>query len=207
MSFWRHLVERLPGVLGLKDGHGFALGHTASLPACEARRRGEQRRVAGGAGVADREVVCRKDAADAYAWWDALLAPPFHVTFHNYMGGAGDRTWTNMPAAKTGVFGNTTDRYVRRLDLTDARQVRFTFAIATGGVAGADLLLRYSTDNITYTDMTGTLTTFGASTGIFDSGWDDLDAGAKAGVYVRPYGQDGNGAADPVIDWLAAMFR
>lgn len=68
MNVWRHFVQRLPGVLGLKPGHAFALGNTASLPTCDNSRRGEERRVEGGAGVADQIVVCEKDAADAYAW-------------------------------------------------------------------------------------------------------------------------------------------
>lgn len=63
-----HFLERLPGVLGMKDGHAFSLGKTTSLPTCEARRRGEQRQVNGGAGVADLIKVCLKDANDGYAW-------------------------------------------------------------------------------------------------------------------------------------------
>lgn len=42
----------------------------AALPTASATYRGEVRMVQGGAGVADRLVVCRKDAADAYAWVD-----------------------------------------------------------------------------------------------------------------------------------------
>lgn len=41
-----------------------------SLPTASATYRGEIRFVAGGSGVADRLVVCRKDAANAYAWVD-----------------------------------------------------------------------------------------------------------------------------------------
>lgn len=90
-----HLQSLMPGVLRVKDGHGFALGHTATLPTCEARRRGEKRRVQGGAGVLDREVVCRKTAADAYGWWDELLGLTILT---------GSTTWN--PAAVAN--GNTT---------------------------------------------------------------------------------------------------
>jgi hypothetical protein len=65
-----HLQSLMPGVLRVKDGHGFALGHVATLPTCESRRRGEERRVQGGAGVADRLVVCQKGHVDGYAWLD-----------------------------------------------------------------------------------------------------------------------------------------
>lgn len=76
MALWDHLLERLPGTLGLKAGHGWFLGHTAAadLPACDASRRGEMRRVDSGAGVADRVVICTKDAADAYDWLDVTIA-------------------------------------------------------------------------------------------------------------------------------------
>ncbi len=76
MPVWDHLLERLPGSWGSRDGHGFSLGHTpaASLPACDARRRGEMRRVDSEAGVADRVVVCMKDAADAYDWLDVTVS-------------------------------------------------------------------------------------------------------------------------------------
>ena len=76
MKVLGHFVERLPGVLGVKDGHGFSLGQTASLPTCDLRRLGEERYVPGGAGVADRRVVCRKTAADAHGWEDVLAVSP-----------------------------------------------------------------------------------------------------------------------------------
>ena len=72
MTAWRHFIEKLPGVIGTKDGHAFVLGHTATLPTCEARREGEERMVRGTAGVATRRVICVKNAADAYAWGDTL---------------------------------------------------------------------------------------------------------------------------------------
>lgn len=40
------------------------------LPTADAAHRGEVRFVQGAAGVADRLVVCRKNAAEAYAWVD-----------------------------------------------------------------------------------------------------------------------------------------
>jgi hypothetical protein len=66
------IVERLAGSFRLKDGRGFALGHTdaANLPECNASRVSEERVIEGLTGVADRKVVCEKNAADAYAWRD-----------------------------------------------------------------------------------------------------------------------------------------
>ena len=98
MSFWQHFVELLPGVLGMKPGHAFTLGHTASLPTCDASRRGEERLVHGGAGVADRKVVCRKTAADVYGWGE-LATPVGNVLM-------GTATWN--PANQTsGTFQGT----------------------------------------------------------------------------------------------------
>jgi hypothetical protein len=74
VKFLDHLVSRLPGAFGVRDGHGFSVGAAATLPTCEAKRDGEERRVPGGAGVADRRVICEKDAADAYAWTEVGLA-------------------------------------------------------------------------------------------------------------------------------------
>jgi hypothetical protein len=68
MTAWRHFIEKMPGVIGLKDGHAWALGTSATLPTCEARREGEERLVRGTAGVATRRVICAKSAADAYGW-------------------------------------------------------------------------------------------------------------------------------------------
>ena len=41
---------------------------TATQPTCDATHRGTLFYVAGGTGVADTNEICRKDAADAYAW-------------------------------------------------------------------------------------------------------------------------------------------
>jgi hypothetical protein len=66
------IVERLSGSFRLKPGRAFALGHTAAadLPLCDESRQSEERVIEGLTGVADRKVVCEKNAADAYAWRD-----------------------------------------------------------------------------------------------------------------------------------------
>lgn len=57
-------VTKFGGVKGLK------FYTTTSLPAASVSYRSTVAVVEGGAGVADRFVICRKDAADAYAWVD-----------------------------------------------------------------------------------------------------------------------------------------
>ena len=46
----------------------------ASQPACSASQRGRFWQTLGGTGVKDAVTVCAKDAADAYAWSDLLMA-------------------------------------------------------------------------------------------------------------------------------------
>lgn len=121
---------------------------------------------------------------------------------------SGEASWVNMPLALTVFRGVTSNHTTRRLDLTSANDVRFVYAVSVGG-NGGKLLLRYSTDNSAYTTMTGTTVAFvsGPGDAIYDSGWQALDAGAKAAVYIKPYGQDGDGVGDPRFVWLTAQFR
>ena len=41
MDVLKLLTQKLAGTVGVRDGYGFFTGHSATLPACEARRRGE----------------------------------------------------------------------------------------------------------------------------------------------------------------------
>jgi hypothetical protein len=72
MGFVENLVQRLPGSWGLQDGKALAFGHTpaANLPTCDASRANEHRFIRGGAGVADRTVVCEMNASGVSAWRD-----------------------------------------------------------------------------------------------------------------------------------------
>jgi hypothetical protein len=58
------------GPVRITDGRGFAVGMVESTATreCSARNRGEMHRVRGAAGAIDTLVVCRKTAADTYAW-------------------------------------------------------------------------------------------------------------------------------------------
>lgn len=69
--------RRLPGTHAVPDGQGFYLGHTATLPVCDASRDGELRYQRGGTGVADTIVCCQKDASENYAWEAIATAAGF----------------------------------------------------------------------------------------------------------------------------------
>jgi hypothetical protein len=96
MAFWDVIVERLAGSFRLKDGRAFALGHTHAdnLPVCDATRDAEERWITGLTGVADRWVVCEKDAADAYAWEEKGAA--YLSTLGGGGGGGGDANLSDM---------------------------------------------------------------------------------------------------------------
>lgn len=115
---------------------------------------------------------------------------------------AADYDWVNMPAAATEMRS----QHRKQLDLTRAQQVRLWVYVASSGVAGSDVYLRYSTDDATYTDITGATVTIDA-VGFRDSGWVDLPAGAKGVVWIQPWGKDGNGVADPRFHAVYAQIR
>lgn len=128
-------------------------------------------------------------------------------------------TWTDMPLALSFWNGATTGtgRYFSlcKLDLTNYTQVKMIMVKASvAGVAGANLKLRYATtdDNTAANYLTigssEVQTTFGTGVNqIYDTGWIDLVAGAKADVYCVILGDTGNGTADPTFHKVYALFR
>lgn len=115
-------------------------------------------------------------------------------------------TLTNLAAAATevGVI-----RTRRKLDLTNARQVRLTAHTDTvAGSTGSDLYLRYSTNNGgAWTDITNATVTIDAASTWTDSGWVDLPSGAKAFVMIALWSKDGDGVADPTINYAGYQIR
>lgn len=61
-------VSATNGANGATQVNGGLQWLTGTKPACDATQRGKIWLVAGGAGVLDTFEICRKDAADAYAW-------------------------------------------------------------------------------------------------------------------------------------------
>ena len=208
MTAWRHFLERLPGVLGMKDGHAFALGLTASLPTCEARRRGEMRRVIGAAGVGDRIVVCGKNVADAYAWTSA--GAPMFVQFLARDAAtdvAADYRWDNMPSAQTELFGLAASRKI--LDLSGMQQLNFAVEMSGSGTIdpGSIIDLQYSTNIGTPSwtdlnlDLVLTLSTW------TESGWVDIPSAARTKALWRVVGEGGDGVDDPVFVSIQLQAR
>jgi hypothetical protein len=107
--------------------------------------------------------------------------------------------WTDMPAALTDFLGITNTTVRHKLDLTAATQVRLVARMATAGSVNAELRMQYSTDESTWLYMdgsTGPLVNVGAA-GTRAGSWVNLVAGAKADVFLRLQGINGDGVADP----------
>lgn len=108
--------------------------------------------------------------------------------------------WELMPAGKTTWLHQTsttlTGDATKLADLTDRRFVRLFTSIQVAGAASDTLIgVDYSLNNADWTNL-GSLT-IGDSTGAKDSGWLAIPALARGLVYLRLYGENGDGAASP----------
>jgi hypothetical protein len=119
-------------------------------------------------------------------------------------------TWTNQPAALTELNGTTARR--TQFDLSNVSQVRLTENVLTAGAAGppaAKLRAQYSTDQSSWSYLDGASgpSLNIDSVGLQVSPWVTVTAGAKADVYLRIVGLDGNGTADPVLGRLDLQLK
>ena len=122
-------------------------------------------------------------------------------------GGFGNPAWTNQPAALTELFGTTTARV--KADLTDAAQVRLLCSVGTAGAASAAVRVQYSTDQSSWSYLDGAS---GPSLGIGTTGlkvgaWTSFAAGAKADVFLRVVGINGDASADPALGHVLLQVR
>ena len=102
--------------------------------------------------------------------------------------------WTNMPAAET-EFRNVLNTRTK-LDLTTATQSRVIARVGVAPAANAKIKVQYSTDESTWVDLCSV--TMPATANKTNVGtWTAVPAGAKADVFLRVVGVDGNGTADP----------
>ncbi len=134
--------------------------------------------------------------------------PPFVVPFHGTS--AATQAWTNMPAALTEFAGLT--RYRISYDLTYVSQARLWCIITVAGTTNAELRVQYSTNNGTdwfYLDgVSGPAVVFGATTNAPRVGaWVTLEAAARADVWLRLVGINGDGAADPAFAQISLHVR
>ena len=118
--------------------------------------------------------------------------------------------WTNMPAALAEFL--VTNSYRTKADLTNATQCRVIANLtAVGGSATAEIRIQYSLDGTTFLDL-GTFANtpaavIGTTTGLKVGSWATIAAGAKADVFLRVMGINGNGAADPNFQKIVLQVK
>ena len=112
--------------------------------------------------------------------------------------------WTNQPAADTELLGAAgLCRF--KVNLTGYTEYRWMVSVTTPGVAGADLRLQYSLDDAAYADLSTELDI--GTTGRKISNWASLTANARADVWIRIMGKQGNATADPAFGGMRLQVR
>jgi hypothetical protein len=143
----------------------------------------------------------------------AAVQPVMYVPIH----AAANSTlsWSAMPSAET-MLNASTSR-IQKLDLTNYTSVRLIAKVNTAGASGAKLIARYNTAGSVSSTISGNWTSdlgasevsvaFGASTGMFDSGWISIAASAKGDYHVAVIGSGGDGSASPAFGGIQLQFR
>ena len=130
------------------------------------------------------------------------LPTPVNLTL---FAGVALKAWTNMPAAETDLFG-IANLYYSKVDLTNATQSRIVVRIAVAPVVNAKIKVKYSTDGSTWYDLcsvTMPATANNTNVGV----WTNIPAGAKADVFIKVVGIDGNGTADPSFGLITLQVK
>lgn len=145
------------------------------------------------------QIIAQYQAAVAMGLTTVLkLMVPFYS--------AGAVAWSNMPLARTELFGGTFERFV--VDLTGFTQFMLQSNVAVVGTAGAVLMLEYSLNQGgAWSPMDDTAQIGLASTGLRVSSWKTVPVAARTEVWLRIVGSGGDGAVDPQIVTLAALFK
>jgi hypothetical protein len=136
------------------------------------------------------------------------LIVPFHCDASN------PATATNQANAEQFLVNSS--RNIVKVDLSKYTQVRLTTRVVTGSVSvnNPRLYVEYyvgsfSTTVSDYLDIgTSAVSTSIASTGMIDSGWINMVAGAKVdNVFLTILQNGGDGAADPSFGLINVQFR
>jgi hypothetical protein len=114
-----------------------------------------------------------------------------------------DQPWTNQPAAVTELGGST--RHRTHFDLTNVTKARLVVNVMVAGAAAADLCVEYSLDQTTWSALAGGSGVCAAinATGVRISSLPNIAAAAKADVYLRVIGRNGNGTLDPAFGHIS----
>ena len=115
-------------------------------------------------------------------------------------------TWTNQPVAVTEMYGAT-----RRIkaDLSPYVEFRLQVNVAVAGGAGSLLWAQSSPDQTTWTNLDGASgpTVAISTTGLKVTAWTPIPVSAQTDIFLRPMGQNGNGAVDPAFGSVILQVR
>jgi hypothetical protein len=119
------------------------------------------------------------------------------------------QSWTSMPAALTEFNGNTQGR--TKADLASATQARLVVhMMSTAGAASAELRAQYSTDASVWNYLdgaTGPAAAINVASTTIASAWVNLVAGAKADVFIRVVGINGDGIISPSFGSISVQVK
>ena len=112
--------------------------------------------------------------------------------------------WTNMPVAETEFRAILNTR--TKIDLTTATESRVTVRVGAAPAANAKIKIQYSTDESVWVDLCSV--TMPATANKTNVGvWTAVPTGAKADVFIRVVGIDGNGTADPSFGLITLQVK
>lgn len=121
-------------------------------------------------------------------------------------------TLTNQANAEQ-FLGNS-NRNIHKINLSNYTQVRLVARVVTAS-ASANTPRVYAEYHTSFSTTVGDYSGIGtsavncslAATGVIDSGWVNLAAGAKADVFVTVLQNGGDGAADPALGAVTLQFK
>ena len=115
--------------------------------------------------------------------------------------------WKAQPSALTEFLGAM--RHRLKFDLSKFSQARLMVNVTTAGATHAKSRVQYSTTGLVwyYLDGLASPSVGINSIGLKVSTWVDLCDGAKADVYLRLVGIDGDGIANPAFGLIAVQVR
>lgn len=116
--------------------------------------------------------------------------------------------WTDMPAALTTFLGAAW--IMTKADLAYYSQARLVANVVAVGFAGSKLRPQYSLDAASWAslcDSDGATVTDLSPGGILVSAWGTIASVARADVFLRLVGLDGDGVADPSFGTIMLQVR
>jgi hypothetical protein len=150
--------------------------------------------------------------ADVMGLQAALDSKQNHLLVPFHTDATANVTLTNQ--ANSAQFLANSNRNITRVDLTGYTQARLVCRVVTGSasVNNPRIYARYRTAfSTTATDYllmgTSEIECSLSATGVIDSGWIDLVAGAQADVFLTVIQNGGDGAADPALGMVTIRFK